>query len=251
MALPCGGGATSPGFDAGARPGCSTSSPGPWIPVVQHLLLAGRRRHQLPAGHPHLVPQHAGHGGQLADRQARQGLLHPVPAVGNGHVGRVHVAGLLPVLRVLGSDAAADVLSDRRLGRAAARICGHQVLPLHAGRQRADADRPADALLRQRPAASSRTSSSVAACIVHAGVGRRRRRRAVDLPARAHLQHPGPDGHGPARPTRPSTRRCSGASRSSGGRSCCCSSASSSSCRRCRCTPGCPTPTSRPPRRSR
>ena len=59
-------------------------------------------------------------------------------------------AGLLPVLRVLGSDAAADVLSDRRLGRAAARVCGDQVLPLHAGGQRADADRPVDALLRQR-----------------------------------------------------------------------------------------------------
>ena len=37
----------------------------------------------------------------------------------------------------------------------------------------------------------------------------------------------------------------------SGGRSCCCSSASSSRCPSCRCTPGCPMRTSRPPRRSR
>ena len=39
---------------------------------------------------------------------------------------------LLPVLRLLGSDAAADVLPDRHLGRAAARVRGDQVLPLHA-----------------------------------------------------------------------------------------------------------------------
>ena len=35
-------------------------------PVVQHLLLHGRRRHQLHAGGADLVRQHAGDGGQLA-----------------------------------------------------------------------------------------------------------------------------------------------------------------------------------------
>ena len=84
-----------------------------------------------------------------------RGLLHPLPAPGDGHAGRVHVAGLLPVLRLLGSDAPADVLSDRRVGRAAAGVRGHQVLPLYARRQRAHADRPVDALLRQRPAAEA------------------------------------------------------------------------------------------------
>ena len=134
-------------------------------PGLQHRLHAGHRRHQLPAGDPHLVPEHVGHGGQLADRQARQGLLHPVPALGDGHVGRLHGPGLLPLLRLLGSDAAADVLSHRRLGRAAARIRGDQVLPLHPGGQRADADRPVDALLRQRPERCS-TPKQLAACHV-------------------------------------------------------------------------------------
>jgi NADH-quinone oxidoreductase subunit M len=44
---------------------------------------------------------------------------------------------------------------------------------------------------------------------------------------------------------------CSWARTCSGGRSCCCSSVSSSRCPRCRCTRGCPTRTSRRPRRFR
>ena len=102
---------------------------------------------------------------QLADHQAREGLLHSVPAARNGHARRLHGARLLPVLRLLGSDAAADVLPHRRLGRPAARIRGDQVLPVHAGRQRADADRHPDALLQQRsdaaePATTGRTPAS-------------------------------------------------------------------------------------------
>ena len=84
--------------------------------------------------------------------------------LGNGHAGRVPVAGLLPVLRVLGSDAAADVLPDRHLGRAAARIRRHQVLPLHAGRQRADAGGHADALFRQRRAHARRQTTCRRPC---------------------------------------------------------------------------------------
>ena len=80
--------------------------------------------------------------------------------LGNGHARRLPVARLLPVLRVLGSDAAADVLPDRRLGRPAARVRGDQVLPVHAARQRADADRHPDAVLQQRPRAALRPSSS-------------------------------------------------------------------------------------------
>ena len=119
----------------------------------------GTRRHQLPAGRADRVRQHAGDGRKLADQEAREGLLHPVPAAGNGHARRVPGARLLPVLRVLGSDAAADVLPDRHLGRPAEGIRGDQVLPVHAGRQRADADRHPDAVLQQRPAASCRPSS--------------------------------------------------------------------------------------------
>ncbi len=77
--------------------------------------------------------------------RVHQGVFRPPPAAEHGHDGRVRLPGLLPVLRVLGSDAAADVLPDRRLGRPEARIRGHQVLPLHPVRERADAagdDRP-------------------------------------------------------------------------------------------------------------
>ena len=56
---------------------------------------------------------------------------------------------------------------------------------------------------------------------------------------------------GPAQADIVQQRRFGAENRFPGGRSCCCSSASSSSCRPCRCTPGCPTPTSRRPRRSR
>ena len=173
--------------------------------------------------------------------------------LGNGHAGRVPGARFLPVLRVLGSDAAADVLPDRHLGRAAARIRRHQVLPVHAGRQRADADRHPDAVLHQRPAAARRPSSC-----------RRRRRQLAARRSRqtsragnrsadnaVHtfniLALPQMGQHTDA----VQRARCCGASRSHGGRSCCCSSASSSRCPPCRCTPGCPTPTSRRPRRSR
>ena len=55
--------------------------------------------------------------------------------------------GLLPVLHLLGSDAAADVLPHRRVGRAAEGIRRHQVLHLHPGRLGADAGRAAGVLL--------------------------------------------------------------------------------------------------------
>ncbi len=144
----------------------------------------------------HVVRQHVGDGGQLADHQARQSLLHPVPAVGNRHAGRVSGARLLPVLRVLGSDAAADVLSDRRVGRPAARICGDQVLPLHAVGQRADADRHSDAVFQQRPDGSLPTEQLVAATSLS---------QARTRAAQAIAQDPRRDG----RSTRSTSWRCS------------------------------------------
>ncbi len=53
----------------------------------------------------------------------------------------------LPVLRLLGGDADADVPADRHLGRRAADLRGGQVLPLHHGGEPADAGRhPVDGL---------------------------------------------------------------------------------------------------------
>ncbi len=59
---------------------------------------------------------------------------------------------LLPVLRLLGGHAAADVLPDRHLGRPAAGVRRDQVLPLHVARLGADAGGDARALLHAGPA---------------------------------------------------------------------------------------------------
>ena len=72
-------------------------------------------------------------------REPRQGVLHLVSDFAGGHVGRVYVARLLPVLCFLGSHARPHVSADRHLGRPAQALCRHQVLPLHAVRLRADA----------------------------------------------------------------------------------------------------------------
>ena len=89
------------------------------------------------------------------DPRPREGVLRlPAPAA-DGHAGRLHGAGLLPLLRLLGSHAGADVLPDRHLGRPAQALRRDQVLPLHAGRLGADAARHPGALLLQLAAASS------------------------------------------------------------------------------------------------
>ena len=134
--------------------------------VVRHSISDGHRRHQLSAGRADGVRQHAGDGRQLADQEAREGLLRAVPAARNRHARRVLRARFLPVLRVLGSHAAADVLPDRHLGRPAQGIRGDQVLPVHAVRQRADADRHPDAVLQQRLCASCRPTRLVATGVV-------------------------------------------------------------------------------------
>ena len=69
-----------------------------------------------------------------AIREPRQGILRLVPGAADGHAGRLHGARFLPVLRVLGSHAGADVLHHRHLGRPAKALRRHQVLPLYAGR---------------------------------------------------------------------------------------------------------------------
>ena len=123
---------------------------------------------------------HAVDGGQLADRQARQSLLHFVPAARDGHAGRVSGARLLPVLRVLGSHAVADVLPDRRVGWPAPRICRHQVLPVHAAGQRVHADRHSDAVLLQRSGAARPTANSSPRSVVVVTSEHERRRQQAE-----------------------------------------------------------------------
>ena len=68
-----------------------------------------------------------------------QGVHGPLPPPRDRDDGRLRLPRLLPLLRLLGSDAAADVLPHRRLGRPAEGVRGDQVLPLHPGRLRPDA----------------------------------------------------------------------------------------------------------------
>ncbi len=105
-------------------------------------------------------------------------------------IGDVRRARPVPLLRVLGAHARADVPDHRRLGRPAARVRGREVLPLHDGRQRADAGRHPvrrrrlqeprrDLHVRSRRAAASRPS------VRHAALALRR--------FRARVRDQGPD----------------------------------------------------------
>ena len=58
-----------------------------------------------------------------------------------GLIGVFVVAGSVPVLRVLGSVAGADVFPDRHLGTRAPHLRGREILPVHHGRIGADAGR--------------------------------------------------------------------------------------------------------------
>ena len=119
--------------------------------VARHLVPRGRRRHQHVAGDADHVPD--------ADRAAGLLVVHHRPrarvqrvhaAAGSGHDRRVRLAGPVPLLHLLGSDADPDVLPDRDLGARAAHLRRREVLPLHDGRQRADAGGVPGALPRQR-----------------------------------------------------------------------------------------------------
>ncbi len=151
----------------------------------------------------------------IAQLELRQGprarLLHLAAAAADRHDRRLLRHRHLPLLRVLGGHAGADVLHHRYLGRPAEDLRGHQVLPLHAGRQPAHAGRHhRRRVLRQERAPAALTFNI------------------------QELEQPG------------ATRTACSSGRSSPS-----SWRSPSRCRCSRCTPGCPTPTSRrrPPAR--
>ena len=91
------------------------------------------------------------HPGVLGVHHHESADLHGRPARdGDRHARRLRRAGLCAVLCLLGSDADPDVPAHRRLGRAQPPVRGHQVLPLHLGRQRAPLGRHPRAVLLWR-----------------------------------------------------------------------------------------------------
>ena len=66
------------------------------------------------------------------DQRADEGILRVHAHAAGRYARRVHLSRLLHVLCVLGSDAGADVLPHRRVGRPAKAIRRDQVLPLYA-----------------------------------------------------------------------------------------------------------------------
>ena len=120
----------------------------PLDPELRHPVRPGDGRHLDAAGAARHPPR--------ADRDPRllEGDREALAAVRRldaaAHHRRArHPAGLrpLPVLHLLGGDADPDVPADRHLGGRAADLRGGQVLPLHHGREPADADRhPLDGL---------------------------------------------------------------------------------------------------------
>ncbi len=118
---------------------------------TRHLRLR-RRRHRPPAHRPDDV--HGPHRHHLVVQRHRppaEGVLHPSPPAADRHDRHVLRAGHVPLLRLLGNHARADVLHHRHLGRAAKALRGHQVLPLHPVRIGAHAaGDPGPLLLQQR-----------------------------------------------------------------------------------------------------
>ena len=77
------------------------------------------------------------------DRRAGVALLSAAADPRNRNAGRFRRPRHHPLLHLLRVHADPAVLPDRPMGRAAAAARGREVLPLHAGRQRADVPRPA------------------------------------------------------------------------------------------------------------
>ena len=91
----------------------------------------------------HGLPDHAavlpGHPVLLGRGRADQPVHGPDARAGGRRPGRVHVPGLLPVLRLLGGRADPDVLPHSDMGRSEAGLRVDQVLHLHPHRVAGDA----------------------------------------------------------------------------------------------------------------
>ena len=102
-------------------------------PVARREVLARRRRHRGAPDPPDDAPLlHLGLLVVHGDHEAREGVLRVPPPPRDGDGRRLLRARLLPLLRLLGSHARADVLPDRHLGRPAEALRRDQVLPVHA-----------------------------------------------------------------------------------------------------------------------
>src|SRR5262249_32253276 len=67
------------------------------------------------------------------DREPGQRILRVHAHAAGRHARSLYLARLLPLLRVLGSDARADVFPDRRMGWAEKTVRRHQILFIYAG----------------------------------------------------------------------------------------------------------------------
>ncbi len=131
----------------------------------------------------------------IKDRE--RGFFISLLLLQTGMTGRLQLHRPLPLLRVLGGHAGADVLHHRYLGRAAEGLRRHQVLPLHPRRQPADAGghhrrRPVREEQHRRgshlqhPAALSRGLSVRPAALGVPGLLHRLRHQGADVPG-AHV----------------------------------------------------------------
>ncbi len=129
------------GYQAGRRPLAVRRE----VRSVRPLLLgAGDRRHRDAADRAHRVPGAALHPRLVeGDRQARTRIYGDLPAHRAADARRVHGAGPVPVLHHVRGRPHPDVHDHRHLGRCAADLRELQILPLHAARLGADADRDA------------------------------------------------------------------------------------------------------------
>ena len=128
------------------------------------------------------------------DPHAREGVLRVCCSLlETGMLGVVRRARPLPVLHLLGADARADVLPHRHLGRPAAHLRRDQVLPLHDGRQRADAGRdPAACYFQHRATSRRRARSTSTRCSTASSIPAAMQMLAVPR-VRARLRDQGAD----------------------------------------------------------